>query len=431
VHALILDNDAEAVGIDIALRGHAAGHAVRYWTPPKSGRWGEGMLSIVEDWEEHMDWADLIILTGNSKYEERLAPYFGKGYPIFGTNSRAAELELDRAAGQRILKEHGIDILPFHTVDSINDALAYIRRNRKAFAIKPWGGTSDKAMTCVARDADEAIFMLERWKAQGLKGQLMLQEKVDGVEIGVSAFFGPGGWSKYIEESFEHKRFLNDDLGCNTGEMGTVIRHVTKSKLFDEILNPLTDYLHECNYVGDCSVNCIVDEEGNPWPLEFTMRLGWPDFCIRQAVVVGDPLEWMLDLVRGRDTFDAYEDVAVGVLITHGDFPTGKDPKEKWDGFPISGVTKKNLQNIHFQMVREGAYPTTEGQKTGILTAGNYLMVVTGTGETVQQAQDRAYDIAWKIKMPSNIMFRTDIGDRLEKDLLKLRRLGYAKGMVF
>ncbi|MFM9481279.1 hypothetical protein, partial [Streptomyces scabiei] len=88
----------------------------------------------------------------------------------------------------------------------------------------------------------------------------------------------------------------------------------------------MADYLGKIKYVGDCSVNCIIDDRGTPWPLEFTMRLGWPDFCIRQAVIGGDPVEWLADLVHGKDTFTPTEQIALGVLIAHGDFPNGKDP---------------------------------------------------------------------------------------------------------
>jgi phosphoribosylamine-glycine ligase len=66
-----------------------------------------------------------------------------------------------------------------------------------------------------------------------------------------------------------------------------------------------------------------------------------------------------------------------------------------------------------------------------ICTAGTYIGVVTGTGDSVSEAKERAYDIAWEIDLPSNLMFRTDIGDRLEKQLPELQKHGYAKNMVF
>src|SRR5208337_4263121 len=225
------------------------------------------------------------------------------------------------------------------------------------YAIKPWGGDANSAMTCVCKSANEAIFTLNRWKSLGVKGEIMMQELVEGVEMGIAGWFGPGGWSSVLEESFEHKRFMNDDLGENTGEMGTVIRHVESSKLFDLVLEPLTDYLHMCRYIGDCSVNCAITPQGAVKPFEFTMRLGWPDFCIRQEVFRGDPIEWMHDLLHGRDTLVASAKIAVGVLVAHGDFPRCKDPPGTWCEFPIEGITNENYKHLHFQQVMDCEVP--------------------------------------------------------------------------
>lgn len=426
---LVMDNGGGGDGVDLALRALEAGHQVKYWLPPGAPPAGDGMLEKPEDWEPEMDWAELIVLTHNDKYLAPLTPYFGAGYPIFGTNPKAAELEHDRGLGQAVLEAAGVDIVPYHTVDSIDEAIELVKSTGEAYAIKPAGDESNKALTCVARDADEAIFMLTRWKEQGLSGQLMLQEKVDGVEMGIAAWFGPGGFSASLEESFEHKKFMNDDLGCNTGEMGTVLRNVSKSKLFEEVLEPVGDYLHEVNYVGNVSVNCIVPKRGSPRPLEFTMRLGWPAFCLYQAIIQGDPVEWMAELLHGRDTLEVSTDVVVGVLLAHGDFPTDHETEGTFAGFPISGLKSSNWGNFHFQQAMTG---TASGMTAPqILTAGNYVMVVSGCGITVSQAAEAAYEVAWDIKIPSNLMFRTDIGKRLEKDLPIVQRQGYAKGMRY
>jgi phosphoribosylamine--glycine ligase len=321
-------------------------------------------------------------------------------------------------------------------VNTVEEAIQFVLKTDKPYAMKPWGGEADKAMTYVAKEPRDAVFTLEKWKREGLfKGSLMMQEKVDGVEMGIAGWFGPGGWNTALEESFEHKKFLNDDLGENTGEMGTIIRHVKKSKLFDLMLEPLTDYLHMCKYVGDCSVNCIIDAKGTPWPLEFTMRLGWPDFCIRQEVIQDDPVEWMLGLLYGQDTLKVSSAVAAGVLMTHGDFPKSKDASDIWSGYPIYGITKGNIKHLHFQQVQVGKAPVVEGgvlrRETSYLTAGSYVLVAGGSGPTVKSAADKAYGVAWDIKWPGNVMFRTDVGKRLKKELPLVQKHGFAEGMKY
>lgn len=437
---LVMDTEGEGTGVDIALRAQNADHEVRYWLPITRGGnlrpYGDGLLNKPKDWKNSMDWADLIILTGNNKYADELSEYFGKGFPIFGTNSKAAALELDRGAGQEILKKHGVKTIPFVVVNSVAEGIRQVLKTGKGYALKPWGGNANSALTHVAQTADEAIFTLRRWSKSGLfQGQLMMQELVEGVEIGISGFFGPGGWLGAIEESFEHKKFLTGDLGENTGEMGTVIRHVEKSKLFDEVLLPLTDYLHSCHYVGDCSVNCIIDDSGRIHPLEFTMRLGWPDFCIRQAVFKGDPVEWMVNLMCGKDTLKVSDRIAVGVVMTHGDFPKCKDGVGCWAGYPIEGVTADNEDSLHWQQVQRDDVPRILGSKLVdtemTLTAGVYPLVVTGTGVNVESAVKSAMTTVKQISWPSNVMHRIDIGRRLKKDLPKLQQFGFARGMSY
>jgi phosphoribosylamine---glycine ligase len=435
-----MDIEAGGTGINLALRAQACDHSVRYWMPltkgGKSKPYGDGMLEKVDDWQPSMDWADLVVLTGNNKYSGPLSEYFGKGYPIFGANLKGAELELDRGKGQEVLQRYGIKTIPYEVVASPEEGIALIKETGKAYAMKPWGGTEDCALTYVSSAPDDGIFTLDKWKREGLfKGQLMMQEKIDGIEMGISGFFGPGGWSAALEESFEHKKFLNDDLGANTGEMGTVIRHVTHSKLFDCVLEPITDYLHSINYVGDCSINCMIDKKGKVWPMEFTMRLGWPDFNIRQEVIQGDCVQWMKDLIDGKDTLKVSKHIAVGVVMAHGDFPHEHDQPDQWADFPIYGISDENFSHLHFQQVKKGKGFLWAGDKLArpsmTLTAGTYVMVVSGSGRTVAAAQKAAYDVAWGLKWPSNIVMRTDIGKRLEEQLPELQKHGFAEGMTY
>jgi hypothetical protein len=39
-----------------------------------------------------------------------------------------------------------------------------------------------------------------------------------------------------------------------------------------------------------------LDEDGTPWPLEFTCRLGWPAFHIELALHKNDPIAFLVGL---------------------------------------------------------------------------------------------------------------------------------------
>lgn len=427
--------DDEGTSVALGLRAHDAGHEVCYWTQSVCAA-GRGMFDRYygDGWKKAIEHADVTVLSGNCDYPKGLTDCMQKGYTIVGANPKAAALELDRAVGQQVLEKFGIETIPYTVVKSAAEAKAHILKTQKPYVMKPWGGLSNKAMTFVAKTPDDAIFVLEKWEREGLfKGELMLQERVSGIEVGISAFFGPGGWSMAKEESFEHKKLMNDELGPNTGEMGTVIRHTPNSRLFDLLLEPLTDYLHSLKYVGDVSVNCIVDDQGRPWPLELTIRFGWPDLNIRLEVLDTDPVEWLYDLYHGQDTFVVRPDIAIGVVMVHGDFPFNQQDESLATGYPITGIDEDTYSHVQFQQVMDG--PATRlfnGKLQEIrtwCTAGNYVCVATGRGTRLQEAQERAYEVAWKVRWPSNVMFRTDIGQRLYTDIGMLQQWGYCEGM--
>jgi phosphoribosylamine-glycine ligase len=146
-------------------------------------------------------------------------------------------------------------------------------------------------------------------------------------------------------------------------------------------------------------------------------------------------VEWMKDLIDGKDTLSVSTKIAVGVVMAHGDFPHETTGPEPWADFPIYGIDDENWDHLHFQQVKQSkgflwnAGKLTRPQMT--LTAGTYVMVVSGSGRTVISAHEAAYAVAWGLKWPSNIVFRTDIGKRLEAQLPELQKHGFAEGMIY
>lgn len=433
----ILVLDAEKCGLPFAMRCQAAGHDVRFWVSQEKGgdrcRIGDGIVQKVAHWEPSMKWADLVVMTDNTKYAAALRPYFREGYPILGTTEEAAELELDRVVGQKAMERAGIPVLPYEEFTSYEEAADFVRKTKKAWVSKPWGGAADKNLSYVPASPEDLLCRLARWKKEGLKGKFVLQEKVEGgMEMGVGAWFGPGGFGP-IEENWEHKKLMVGDLGPTTGEMGTVMRYVKSSELFEKVLRPLETELHRRRFVGSVDINCMIDSRGRPWPLEFTCRMGWPAFNLNQALHEGDPAEWMVDLLEGRNTLEVcYDTPCVGVVMATGDFPWDRDPAGTNDGWPIAGINNRTRRHLYLTSVRMGEKMTLEGRgEPCVVTAGAYVLVATGTGDTVCEARESVYDTVSKISWSPHKTYRTDIGCRLEGMLPKLQGMGYARGMRY
>ena len=434
----ILVVDRHAASLNWTRRCIEDGHQVKWYvsSDEKVALVGKGIVERVNDPREWYKWADLIFFTDNVKWQREADSWRAAGYPVIAPGVEGAEWELKRAVGMKIMKDAGIKVADSKPFSSYDPAIAYVKREMRRFVSKP--DTDDnKALSYCAKCPADMIYMLERWKRnKTLKGDFILQEFTKGTEMAVGGWFGPGGFNRGWCENFEFKKLMNGDLGVATGEQGTIVRHVAKSKLADKVLKPVEEYLEKINYVGYIDTNCIIDDEGTPWPLEFTMRPGWPLFNIVQAVHKGDHAEWLLDLNEGRDARNFELDTVIaGVVLSIPDYPYSHLTRKEVNGVPLYGLTPSLEPSVHPCEMMLGEAPIEKDGKIVsqemLVTAGDYVLVTTGTGATISEAKKGAYRVLKALDMPNSPMYRTDIGDRLKKQLPAIQAMGYADNLSF
>ena len=436
----VLIVDPECLGLDFAIRCAASGHSVKWFryhkTPSREGEGFKG-FKIVDDWRPHMAWArdGLILNTGNFRYVYELDQYRAHGFKIFSPTVASAKLEIDRSAGMKAMEAAGIELPPYHVFDSLQDAEKFARKSDRCWVFKPMGDEEDKSLTRIGRDpADLCGWIRRKIEAGGkLKGQCMLQEKVDVLcELGVSGWFGPDGFLPgKFQRCVEHKRLCDGEIGPNTGEMGTLTNYAETDKLADELLLPLTAAFQATGHRGDTAVGACIDTKGKPLFLEFTMRLGWPCFMIQVASHKGDPAQWARDLLDGKDTLKVSSDVAIGVVMAQPRWPYNCSPPGSTDGNPISGL-EEVFDDIHLAGAMVGKGPVLKGGKVvdgpQYQTAGDYVLVATGLGKTITKARKAAYDVVDRVNF-SDAIYRTDIGQKVIDVLPKVQKFGYLDGV--
>lgn len=439
----ILVIDQECLGLDFVLRCAEAGHQVRWFKfmGRKPCRDGEGFkgFTIVDDWRPSMAWAKdgLILCTGNFRFLPELDRFRDLGFKIFAPTAKSAALEIDRAAGMKAMQAVGIDVPPYTMFKSFEEAEAFARKSDKSYVFKTMGDEDDKSLSYVAGDPADMVGWIRNKISRGmkLKGPCMLQEKIDMMaEVGVSGWFGPDGFlpNKW-QICFEHKKLMNGEIGPNTGEQGTVTQYVDADKMAKECLAPMEPILKVLGHRGDFALGAGVDTKGRVWPFEWTARLGWPAFYIQVASHKGDPAQWMLDLLNGKDTLRVSNDVAIGVVMAQPRYPYNCSTPEMVEGNPIGGL-EDVLDNVHPASVMLAKGPVwKDGKITDAAipqTTGEYVLVATGLGKTVSKARDKVYGVVGQVKFANN-MYRTDIGEKLEKCLPKLHSFGFAKEMSY
>ncbi len=217
-------SDIGCIG-DLAFQMKNEGSLVRYCILNKKEKGvSDGFVEKVDDWEKHVDWADVIIFDdiGFGSMAEKLRK---EGKAVVGGTPQSDKLELDRDLAQEELKAAGINTLPNWDFSSFDEAIKFVRGNPGRYVIKPNGkAQNEKVLSFVGQEEDglDLVNMLERYKT-GWGGKIrsfQLQKFVAGVEVAIGAFFNGQEFLLPACINFEHKRMFNDEIGPTTGEMG-------------------------------------------------------------------------------------------------------------------------------------------------------------------------------------------------------------------
>jgi phosphoribosylamine--glycine ligase len=169
------------------------------------------------------------------------------------------------------------------------------------------------------------------------------------------------------------------------------------------------------------------------------MRLGWPAFQLQCALLrESDPVQWLYELAMGTDTRPFFLDlIAIGVVLSVPDYPYSHVTRREVTGIPLFGVTKRLMKDIHpCEMMQTEALCVVDDQLVKmpcLATAGDYVLVMTATAQTVKEARGKVYKRLQTVKsrMPGSPMYRTDIGCRLADQLPRLQAQGYAVDLAY
>ena len=422
MNVLLIDSDG--CGQDMAYRAVEADHAVRLWQPKENGKVSrdcEGFPGIkkVSGWRDSMNWAKsgLIVNLYNGPITKELDRYREFGFPVFGPSAKSASWEVKREEGMKALESKGIKVPPYKTFQTLKEAEKYAASQDKRLVFKTLGDEEDKSLSYCASSPEDMVWRIQSWMDSGLvlKGPCMLQDFVEGIEVGVSGWMGSEGFLEgKWNVNFEFKKLMSDDYGPATGEMGTVCKYCEISKLADMVLKPMEEALKKAGHIGDYDLNAIIEDSGEASVLEHTVRFGYPSTQILMASHKGDPIRWMKDALNGKDTLQVDDRTAIGVLMAAPPFPY-PDEEGEAEGLLVSGI-EGEWQNVAPWQIRL--------EEKQYLTTGPYVCLATALAPDVHDAIPQVYETVDRIKFP-NRMVRSDIGARLEEQLPKLHALGF------
>jgi phosphoribosylamine--glycine ligase len=412
---------------DIAWQVVKEGHEVRYWIGAADEKdIADGFVPKTEDWEGHVDWADVIVFDDTLGQGARAEALRRQGKAVVGGTEYTDRLEDDRSFGQEELKKAGVNIIPYREFTDFDEAIEFVRANPTRYVIKPSGEAQNvKRRLFVGEEDDGAdvVNVLEAYK-KAIAAQIpvfQLQRRMSGVEVAVGAFFNGSRFITPVNINFEHKKMFPGNLGPSTGEMGTAMFWTEPNRLYFQTLGKMETVLAKERFVGYVDLNCIVNANGI-YPLEFTSRFGYPTIFIQQEGMTTPIGQFLADLAHGEEVkLKVKSGYQVGVRVIVPPYPYD-DPGtfESLSKDAVIYFKRPSTDGIHIEDAK-----LVNGQWLVAGTSGVVLTVV-GTGGTMKAAQQQAYSRVKNILIP-NMYYRDDIGDRWGEDADRLFSWGYLR----
>lgn len=409
---------------DLAWQLVKEGHRVKHFIKTAYYRdLHDGFVEKVDNWKDHVDWADVIVFDdiGFGKQADRLRR---AGKKVIGGSEYTDTLEEERNFAQKELAELGLNTLPSVEFMDYDEALKFLHENPGRYVYKPSGfvSTDYKGYLFIGQEEDgkdliELLTHNKEWLQKKIR-QFQLQKFASGVEVGAASFFNGKEFVGPANIAFEHKRLFPGDIGPMTGEMGTLMYWSHNSPLFEATMVKMKEKLAACGYVGYIDINCIVNARG-VYPLEFTCRFGYPTISIQMEGVQSDWGEFFYALASGEQ-FDVKTKTGfqVGVVCATPPFPFVDQTESDLYRHSSIFFKRDNLDGIHLGDVKfDNGVWRTAGD-TG------YTLVVTGSGNTVDDSRRHAYGRIDNIRL-QNMFYRTDIGANWDQDSDKLHSWGY------
>ena len=419
-------------GADLAYRLKKENNEVKFFIDEKSQKNNyKNILNIVKDWRKEISWVGkdgLIIFDsiGYGREQDRLRK---QGYSVIGGSEAGDKLEHDRQYCKKVFASCGIPVIPSQSFDKIDKAVEYINKNKGPWVVKQ-NGHADKIFNYVGnledgRDVIEVLKNYYKYEKDECS-TIDIQKKAEGIEIGVARYFNGNNWIGPIEINVEHKDLYSGGLGPKTYEMGTLmwLTDDENNKLYRETLAKMESYLRNINFKGDVDVNCIVNGD-KVYPLEATTRFGWPATHLHVELFKSPLGEFFKAVAEGKDYDLKYKkDYAVAVLVATPPFPYQiKMNKYSSKGEYIyfsSDFRFEDFEHIHFEEVSRDKYGN-------FFISGNsgFILHVTTSGKSVQQAREKSFQLIKKIIIPKKF-YRNDIGlSFAERDRKSLKKWGW------
>lgn len=331
------------------------------------------------------------------------------GVPCFGPRGNAAVIEGSKSFAKGLMARYGIPTARYADFDDEKAASDYIDGLKEGKIVVKADGLALGKGVIIAENKAEAKDAVHSMMSEGKFGasgnRVVIEEFLTGPEVSVLSFTD-GETVVPMVSSMDHKRALDNDLGLNTGGMGTVAPNPyyteeIAAECMEKIFLPTVRAMkQEGRLFRGCLYFGLMLTPDGPKVIEYNCRFGDPETQVVLPLLESDLLEIMLACTEGRlkDAEVRFSDGNACCVIMAS------------EGYPASYRTGYEItfdDGNECEIYCAGA-KMSEGK---LLTSGGRVLGVTAVADTLGKAVAKAYEGVEKVHF-GNAFYRRDIGAR-------------------
>ncbi len=328
--------------------------------------------------------------------------------PVFGPSAKAAQLEGSKGFTKELCSAANIPTAAYERYSSKAYAIAGLVDFAPPYVIKADGLAAGKGVI-IAETHAEALAALDDMFGGGFGdagASVVIEDYMEGEEV---SFFALSDGESVVPfgSAQDHKRVGDGDTGPNTGGMGayspaSVLTPDLEARVMRTIIEPTVQALASAGtpYTGVLFAGLMLTKDG-PKLIEYNCRFGDPECQVLMMRFTGDLAALMLAVANGQLADAATPafstETALTIVMAANGYP----------GTPTNGGAIQIGDTGHARVFHAGT-ALKGGQ---LIAAGGRVLSVTAIGNSVSQAQTKAYTAVDAIDFPSGFC-RRDIGWR-------------------
>jgi phosphoribosylamine--glycine ligase len=318
------------------------------------------------------------------------------GIAVFGPSKAAAQIEGSKNFAKEIMRDAGVPTAHSFTCTTQGEIEIALDAFNAPYVVKDDGLAAGKGVV-VTMNRQEALAHALTCK------KVVIEEYLNGPEV---SLFGISDGTTIVpmQPAQDFKRAFDGDEGPNTGGMGAYspLPWAPSDIIEDTYTRVLAPMIAEMAargtpFVGLLYAGLALTDHGTR-VIEFNARFGDPETQVLIPLLKTPLATLLYKAATGKlegTTLDWKDDSAVTVVLAAEGYPAA--PKS---GAVITGFSA--IENVQIN------HAGTSATEQGVVASGGRVLTVTGIGEDLTEARNRAYRAISQISLTGSF-YRTDI----------------------